>query len=129
MASWLSIHAPKRFDALAMPDSIRTQLMRASIAGNPPHLLLTGPAGVGKTAAWRLVARQVLGPGWKSTSHVLQARDLARQAKAMNIFEQFLRPGGTGSSALWRTHATPADNSGSDDSVLGDIPLQPPAGG
>jgi DNA polymerase III delta prime subunit len=97
MASWLSIHAPKRFDALAMPDSIRTQLMRASIAGNPPHLLLTGPAGVGKTAAWRLVARQVLGPGWKSTSHVLQARDLARQAKAMDLFEQFLRPGGVGS--------------------------------
>jgi len=40
-----------------------------------------------------------------------------------------VRPGGTGSSALWRTHATPANNSGSDDSVLGDIPLQPPAGG
>ena len=83
MPSWLSIHAPKRFDQLAVPQKIRDQFIRASLSGDPPHLLITGPAGVGKTAAWRLVARQVLGPGWKSTCHVLQARDLSRQAGAM----------------------------------------------
>ncbi|MDP6889205.1 MAG: AAA family ATPase [Candidatus Thalassarchaeaceae archaeon] len=98
MASWLSTHAPKRFDTLAAPQKIRDQLTRASLAGDPPHLLITGPAGVGKTAAWRLVARQVLGPGWKSTCHVLQARDLSRQAGAMKKFEEFLRPGGATSS-------------------------------
>ena len=98
MASWLSTHAPKRFDELAMPSQIREQFIRASLAGNPPHLLITGPAGVGKTAAWRLVARQVLGPGWKATCHVLQARNLARQAGAMNKFEEFLRPAGLQSS-------------------------------
>lgn len=94
MPSWLSIHAPKRFDQLAMPQKIRDQFIRASLSGDPPHLLITGPAGVGKTAAWRLVARQVLGPGWKSTCHVLQARDLSRQAGAMKKFEEFLRPSG-----------------------------------
>ena len=94
MPSWLSIHAPKRFDQLAVPQKIRDQFIRASLSGDPPHLLITGPAGVGKTAAWRLVARQVLGPGWKSTCHVLQARDLSRQAGAMKKFEQFLRPSG-----------------------------------
>ena len=94
MPSWLSIHAPKRFDQLAVPQKIRDQFTRASLSGDPPHLLITGPAGVGKTAAWRLVARQVLGPGWKSTCHVLQARDLARQAGAMKKFEEFLRPSG-----------------------------------
>mgnify|MGYP000877319196 FL=1 len=98
MASWLYTHAPKRFDDLAMPSKIREQFIRASSAGNPPHLLITGPAGVGKTAAWRLVARQVLGPGWKATSHVLQARNLARQAGAMKTFEEFLRPAGLKSS-------------------------------
>ena len=98
MASWLYTHAPKRFDDLAMPPKIREQFIRASSAGNPPHLLITGPAGVGKTAAWRLVARQVLGPGWKATSHVLQARNLARQAGAMKTFEEFLRPAGLKSS-------------------------------
>ena len=94
MPSWLSIHAPKRFDQLAVPQKIRAQFIRASLSGDPPHLLITGPAGVGKTAAWRLVARQVLGPGWKSTCHVLQARDLSRQAGAMKKFEEFLRPSG-----------------------------------
>ncbi|MEC8927140.1 MAG: AAA family ATPase [Candidatus Thermoplasmatota archaeon] len=98
MASWLSAHAPKRFDNLAMPSQIREQFIRASSAGNPPHMLITGPAGVGKTAAWRLVARQVLGPGWKATSHVLQARNLSRQAGAMKTFEEFLRPAGLQSS-------------------------------
>ena len=98
MASWLSSHAPTRFDALAMPDSVRNQLAKTSLSGNPPHLLITGPAGVGKTAAWRLIARQVLGPGWQSTSHVLQARDLAKKAGAMQKFEEFLRPEGLGST-------------------------------
>ena len=98
MASWLSTHAPKRFDELAIALEVREQFIRASLAGNPPHLLITGPAGVGKTAAWRLVARQVLGPGWKATCHVLQARDLARQAGAMKTFEEFLRPAGLQSS-------------------------------
>ena len=98
MASWLSTHAPKRFDELAVPEPVRDQFIRASSTGDPPHLLITGPAGVGKTAAWRLVARQVLGPGWKSTSHILQARDLSRQAGAMKTFEEFLRPAGLNSS-------------------------------
>ncbi len=94
MASWLSIHAPKRFDQLAVPQKTMAQFTRASLSGDPPHLLITGPAGVGKTAAWRMVARQVLGPGWKSTCHVLQARNLSHQAGAMKKFEDFLRPSG-----------------------------------
>lgn len=98
MASWLSLHAPRRFDALAMPGTVREQLVRVSLSGDPPHLILSGPAGVGKTAAWRLIARQVLGPGWKSTCHVLQARDLAGSRGAMQSFEDFLRPAGRGSS-------------------------------
>ena len=40
-----------------------------------------------------------------------------------------VRQHGTGSTQLWRTHSTPADNSGSGDAVLGEIPLKPPEGG
>ena len=97
MASWLESYAPRRFDELAMDESIRTNLEKVSIQANPPHLILAGPAGVGKTAAWRLVARQILGPSWHSTTHVLQARDLAKTAGAMKKFEDFLRPEGTSS--------------------------------
>ena len=57
-----------------------------------------------------------------------------RNGKAVIIFDSDapnvkIRPGGTGSSALWRTHSTPAINKGSEDAVLGDIPLQPPTFG
>ncbi len=98
MPSWLETHAPRRFDDLAAPEQVRRTLTTISLSGSPPHLLITGPAGVGKTAAWRLVARQVLGPGWKATAHVLQARDLSGTSGAMGIFEKFLRPFGRGSS-------------------------------
>ena len=86
--------APRRFDDLAVPEQICKALTTVSLSGSPPHLLITGPAGVGKTAAWRLVARQLLGPGWKSTTHILQARDLAGSSGAMQKFEDFLRPSG-----------------------------------
>ena len=95
MAGWLEYHAPRAFEELAVPITAREALLSSSISADPPHLLITGPAGVGKTASWKLVARQVLGPGWKSTTHVLQCRDLARQAGAMATFENFLRPGGS----------------------------------
>ena len=89
-----------RFAELAVPDSVRQALSSASTSPDPPHLLITGPAGVGKTASWRLVARQILGTGWKATSHVLQARDLAKQRGAMSSFEEFLRPGGSDMDTL-----------------------------
>ncbi|MAQ56935.1 MAG: hypothetical protein CMA47_01800 [Euryarchaeota archaeon] len=98
MSGWLSTHAPRSFSDLAMPQGVRDTLSAASQSPDPPHLLITGPSGVGKSAAWRLVARQILGPGWESTTHVLQARDLVRQRGAMNTFEEFLRPGGSGSA-------------------------------
>jgi len=94
MPSWLEKHAPRRFDELAFPEHIRNTLTTVSLSGSPPHLLITGPPGVGKTAAWRLVARQVLGLGWKSTAHIIQARDLAGTTGAMKTFEEFLRPAG-----------------------------------
>jgi len=98
VASWLSTHAPRSFNDLAVPTNVREALRGVSLSPEPPHLLITGPAGVGKTASWRLVARQMLGPGWKSTTHILQARDLMRTRGAMAKFEEFLRPSGAGST-------------------------------
>lgn len=97
MASWLEEKAPRRFDELLLPDSVCKYLQNASLQSNPPHLLISGPTGIGKTAAWRLVARQVLGPSWKSTTHILQAKDLAKTSGAMKKFEEFLRPEGSSS--------------------------------
>jgi len=98
VSSWLSEYSPQTFESLAMPQNLRQALTSASMSPNPPNFLITGPAGVGKTASWKLVARQMLGPGWRSTTHILQCRDLARTSGAMAKFENFLRPGGTDSS-------------------------------
>lgn len=98
MSSWLVTKAPVRFDELLYPESVRSTIERTAVQANPPHLLLSGPSGVGKTATWRLMARQVLGPSWNARTHVLQARDLARTSGAMSKFEEFLRPEGASSS-------------------------------
>jgi len=98
VASWLSEHSPQTFEALAIPEKLCQALTSASISATPPNFLITGPAGVGKTASWKLIARQMLGPGWRSTTHILQCRDLARTSGAMAKFENFLRPGGLDSS-------------------------------
>ena len=97
MSSWLAEKAPLLFEDLLLPEPVQANLQHTSLQANPPHLLLSGPAGVGKTAAWRLLARQVLGPTWEARTHILQARDLARTSGAMAKFEEFLRPEGSGS--------------------------------
>ena len=96
-AMWLETYRPLLFSELLTESTIASTLARLSLQANPPHLLLSGPAGSGKTATYRLLCRQVLGPSWESTTHVLQARDLARTAGAMATFEAFLRPEGSGS--------------------------------
>ena len=97
MSSWLAEKAPLLFGDLLLPETVQANLRHTSLQANPPHLLLSGPAGVGKTAAWRLLARQVLGSTWEARTHILQARDLARTSGAMTKFEEFLRPEGSGS--------------------------------
>ena len=98
MASWLESKAPLLFRDLLVPDNIIETIEKASLQSNPPHLLLSGPTGSGKTAIWRLIARQVLGPAHQSTTHVLNAKDLARTSGAMAKFETFLRPEGSNSN-------------------------------
>ena len=95
MTSWLESKAPTKFSDLLLGDNIIDTLETASTGANPPHLLFSGPSGVGKTAAMRLVARQLLGPGWKATTHILNAKDLSRMPGAMKKFEEFLRPSGS----------------------------------
>ena len=100
VALWLTTHSPRRFDELLLPQNLRDALFSASMEGDPPHLLISGPTGSGKTTAWKLVARQVLGPGWEATHHVMQARDLAGSSGAMGKFEDFLKGGSDSSSTL-----------------------------
>ena len=65
MESWLSSYSPLKFSDLAMPLAYQETLTKSSLDANPPHILLAGPPGVGKTATWKLLARQVVGPSWE----------------------------------------------------------------
>ena len=126
MSSWLAEKAPLLFEEILLPEATRNNLQHTSLQANPPHLLLSGPAGVGKTAAWRLLARQVLGSTWEARTHILQARDLSRSSGAMGKFEEFLRPEGSGSedTLAGRTSLDAFDHTFS--SSAADTP--PPAG-
>ena len=97
MTVWLEQYRPERFDDLLTTPQVADALKHLALQANPPHLLLSGPTGCGKTAALQLFCRQVLGPAWRATTHVLQARDLDKTAGAMARFEAFLRPEGVGS--------------------------------
>ncbi|SVD41349.1 uncharacterized protein METZ01_LOCUS394203, partial [marine metagenome] len=63
MPPWLEKYAPQIFAELALSESTRRTIESVAITSSPPHLVIAGPAGVGKTATWRLIARQVLGSG------------------------------------------------------------------
>ncbi len=94
MESWLCAHSPKFFSELSIPLKYRETLINSSLDSNPPHILLAGPSGVGKTSTWKLLARQVLGPSWELSTHIFQARDMLNKSGAMKAFELFLRPSG-----------------------------------
>ncbi|MED5267838.1 MAG: AAA family ATPase [Candidatus Thermoplasmatota archaeon] len=98
MSGWLVDHSPRTFDEFAAPSRVIERVTAMSLLPQPPHLLITGPPGCGKTALWRLYARQVLGPTWTSTVHVMNIRDMKRKSGATASFETFLRPEGTESS-------------------------------
>ena len=94
MESWLNEYAPQKFSELAVPLAYQETLINSSLDANPPHILLAGPTGVGKTATWKLLARQVLGPSWELSTHVFQARNILKTSGAMKAFEEYLRPSG-----------------------------------
>ena len=124
MASWLETESPVTFDSLAMPVEIQENLNSYSTSFQSPHLFISGPTGVGKTTAWKLVARQLLGPSWKSTTHVLQGRDLSMQRGAMSKFEKFLRPNSKEDTIAGRMSLDSYDRSISSNNIT-----QPPPSG
>lgn len=126
MSGWLVDHSPRTFDQFAAPARVIERVTAMSLLPQPPHLLITGPPGCGKTALWRLYARQVLGPSWASTVHVRNIRDMKRKRGAMELFETFLRPEGTESSDTLAGRMSLAAFSNSREHNSDDDP--PPAG-
>jgi replication factor C small subunit len=67
---WTEKYRPKRFSEFKGQEPIREKVEAFVKKGNMPHLLFSGPAGVGKTTMALIIARELYGDGWKN--HVLE---------------------------------------------------------
>ncbi len=75
MSIWTEKYRPKSFDDIKGQDVV-VQRVRAFLKNrNMPHLLFTGPAGVGKTSMSLVIARELYGDNWRENFLELNASD------------------------------------------------------
>ncbi|WP_049997939.1 replication factor C small subunit [Halococcus sediminicola] len=72
---WIEKYRPQTLAAVAGQDDI-TERLRSYVAQDDlPHLLFSGPAGVGKTTSAMAIAREVYGEDWRENFLELNASD------------------------------------------------------
>lgn len=72
---WTEKYRPKDFSEVKGQKDIISKVEAFVKQGNMPHLMFTGPAGVGKTTLALVVARQMYGDSYKSNTLELNASD------------------------------------------------------
>jgi len=72
---WAEKYRPKTLDEIVNQREIVSRLKTFVEERNLPHLLLVGPAGVGKTTSILALARDLYGPGYRSFILELNASD------------------------------------------------------
>ncbi|MCL2786690.1 MAG: replication factor C small subunit [Methanomassiliicoccaceae archaeon] len=72
---WTERYRPKNLDEVVGQKHVTERLKAYVSAGNMPHLLLTGPAGTGKTTCALAMAKELFGGGWKGNFIELNASD------------------------------------------------------
>ncbi len=72
---WIEKYRPKKLDAIVGQEEVIKRLKSYVQSRNLPHLLLSGPPGVGKTAASLCVARELFGEAWMNNFTELNASD------------------------------------------------------
>tara|TARA_Y100000310_G_C20683029_1_gene817167 strand:+ start:2506 stop:3537 length:1032 start_codon:yes stop_codon:yes gene_type:complete len=72
---WTEKYRPQTFDEVKGQDQI-VEKLKAFVKSNAmPHLLFSGPAGVGKTTLSLVIAKTLFGPSWRSNTLELNASD------------------------------------------------------
>ncbi len=74
-AIWTEKYRPKKFDEVKGQKHIVSRVEALVKTGNLPHLLFTGPAGVGKTTLALVIARTMFGRSWHENFLELNASD------------------------------------------------------
>lgn len=72
---WTEKYRPKKLDEVIGQKHVTERLKAYVSSGNMPHLLLTGPAGTGKTTCSLAVAKEMFGDQWKGNFIELNASD------------------------------------------------------
>jgi len=72
---WIEKYRPRGLDQIIGQESITSRLKSYSKAGKLPHLLFSGPPGVGKTAAAVALTRELFGDVWHENFIDLNASD------------------------------------------------------
>ncbi|MCG7854699.1 MAG: AAA family ATPase [Methanoregulaceae archaeon] len=78
---WIEKYRPASFGEILGQDQVISRLTSAARTGSLPHLLITGPAGTGKSVAVECLARELFGERVGENTTTIQASDLFEQGK------------------------------------------------
>lgn len=74
-AIWTEKYRPQTFEQVKGQQEIVSKIQAFVTSGSMPHLLFSGPAGVGKTTLSLVVAKQLFGEIWRQNTLELNASD------------------------------------------------------
>lgn len=72
---WTEKYRPQQFDEMKGQQQIVAKVKAFVQSGNMPHLLFSGPAGVGKTTLSLVIAKKLFGDNWHQNFLELNASD------------------------------------------------------
>lgn len=97
---WIERYRPACLADIVGQDEIVERLQSYVRSGSLPHLLFTGPAGVGKTTAAVALAREFFGDAWQMNFRELNASDERGIDVVRNQIKEFARTSPLGGSAF-----------------------------
>jgi replication factor C small subunit len=99
-AIWIEKYRPTRLADIVGQDEIVSRLASYVKSGNLPHLLFTGSAGVGKTTAAVVLAREFFGGSWHTNFREMNASDERGIDVVRNQIKQYARTTPLGDAAF-----------------------------